>query len=175
MADTIPRRQIMTKKQKTAIVATIKMILKAGKATPAYPVGPTLGGYGINIGAVVKEYNERTAHQVGLKVPVVVTIYGDRSFSLQILQPTTSALLRRAAGVDKGSGAAGHTPVGRITQTQLYEIAQLKLVELNANDIEAAMRTVAGTARSMGIVILDEHGRELLLPAPQDMELVDAA
>jgi large subunit ribosomal protein L11 len=165
----------MTKKQKTAIVATIKMILKAGKATPAYPVGPTLGGYGINIGAVVKEYNERTAHQVGLKVPVLVTIYGDRSFSLQILQPTTSALLRRAAGVDKGSGATGRTPVGQITQAQLYEIAQLKMPELNANDLEAAMRTVAGTARSMGIIVLDEHGREVTMSAPHVMELVDAA
>lgn len=145
----------MAQKQKDKVVARVKINLNAGKATPAYPIGPTLGGYGINLGAVVKEYNDRTSHQVGLTVPVLVTIFGDRSFSLQILSPTTAALIRQAANVLKGSGTPSRSVAGQITRAQLREIARLKLEELNTADIEAAMRSIAGTARSMGIAIAD--------------------
>jgi large subunit ribosomal protein L11 len=143
----------MTNRQKQKIIATLKLILQAGKATPAYPVGPTLGSYGLNIGAFVKDYNAQTAHQVGMRVPVEVTIFSDRSFSMRLLQPTTASLLRRAAGVEKGSSTPGRTAVGEITRAQLREIAQFKLTELNAVDLDGAERIIAGTARNMGIDI----------------------
>lgn len=139
------------------ITAVIKLILEAGKATPAYPVGPTLGGYGINLGALVREYNDKTAQQLGMRVPAEVTIFGDRSFSLRVLEPTTPSLLRRSAGVAKGSGTPGRAAVGRITRRQLREVAEQKLPELNTGDVEAAMQIIAGTARNMGIEI-DEQG-----------------
>jgi large subunit ribosomal protein L11 len=146
----------MTRKQKDRITAQIKLTLKAGKATPANPVGPTLGGYGMNLGAMVREYNDRTAHYVGMKVPVIVTIYSDRSFSLEILQPTTASLLRRAAGIEKGSQTPGRVVAGQITAEQLCAIAEQKMGELNARDLEGAMRTIAGTARSMGIAVPED-------------------
>ncbi len=139
------------------IRTVIKLQLPAGKATPAYPVGPALGPYGVNIMAVVKEYNERTANQAGVIVPVELTIYEDRSFSMRILAPTTAALLRQAAGVEKGSGAPGRAAAGQITRQQLRQIAQMKLAELNTLDIERAERMIAGTALSMGISILGEN------------------
>lgn len=139
--------------RKEKISAVIKLILAAGKATPAYPVGPTLGGHGINLGALVREYNEKTAHLAGMQVPAEVTIYGDRSFSLRIMEPTTPSLLRRYAGVARGSSTPGREAVGRITRRQLGEIAARKLPELNAADVEAAMQIIAGTARNMGIEV----------------------
>jgi large subunit ribosomal protein L11 len=138
------------------IRTVLKLHLQAGKATPAYPVGPALGPYGVNIMAVVKEYNERTAHQVGTVIPAEVTIYEDRSFALRTLAPTTAALLRQAAQVEKGSGTPGHAAGGQITARQLREIAQIKVVDLNALDVESAARMIAGTARSMGIAIVEE-------------------
>ena len=138
------------------IRGVLKLQLPAGKATPAYPVGPALGPYGINIMAVVKEYNERTAQQVGTIIPAELTIYEDRSFAMRILAPTTAALLRQAAQIEKGSGAPGHTAAGQITAQQLRDIAQIKLADLNALDLESAERMIAGTARSMGISVVQE-------------------
>jgi large subunit ribosomal protein L11 len=138
------------------IRTVLKLQLPAGKATPAYPVGPALGPYGVNIMAVVKEYNERTAQQTGTIIPAELTIYEDRSFAMRILAPTTAALLRQAAQVEKGSGAPGRATAGQITAQQLREIAQIKLADLNALDLESAERMIAGTARSMGIRIAQE-------------------
>ena len=135
------------------IRAVLKLQLQAGKATPAYPVGPALGPYGVNIMAVVKEYNERTAGQAGVTVPMELTIYEDRTFAIRILAPTTAALLRQAAHLEKGSGAPGKTVAGQISRAQLREIAQIKLADLNALDLDSAERMIAGTARSMGITI----------------------
>jgi large subunit ribosomal protein L11 len=146
----------MSPKSRSQITAVIKMILKAGKATPAYPVGPTLGGYGVNIGLFVREYNEQTAHLLGMKVPVEVTIMADRSFSMRVLQPTAASLLKRAAGLDKGAAMAGRGLAGTITRAQLREIAERKLGELNTDDVDAAMQIIAGTARSMGIEVAGE-------------------
>jgi large subunit ribosomal protein L11 len=140
------------------IRTVIKLQLAAGKATPAYPVGPALGPYGVNIMAVVKEYNERTASQAGVTVPVELTIYEDRTFAMRILAPTTAALLRQAAKVEKGSAAPGRAVAGQITCAQLREIAQIKLADLNALDLEHAERMIAGTARSMGIAIIGPGG-----------------
>ncbi len=139
------------------IRAVLKLQLAAGKATPAYPVGPALGPYGVNIMAVVKEYNERTASQAGTIIPIELTIYEDRSFAMRTLAPTTAALLRQAAGVEKGAGAPGHGPVGQITAQQLREIVQIKLADLNTLDLASAERMIAGTARSMGISIVGEE------------------
>jgi large subunit ribosomal protein L11 len=139
------------------IKGVLKLQLPAGKATPAYPVGPALGPYGVNIMAFVKEYNERTASQTGTIVPVELTIYEDRSFALRILAPTAAALLRQAARVEKGSGTPGHAAGGQITRTQLREIAQIKLTDLNTRDLERAERMIAGTARSMGISVIEEE------------------
>lgn len=138
------------------IRTVLKLQLPAGKATPAYPVGPALGPYGVNIMAVVKEYNERTASQIGTILPAELTIYEDRSFAMRILAPTTAALLRQAARVEKGAGTPGHAPVGQITTKQLREIAQIKLADLNTLDLASAERMIAGTARSMGISIVEE-------------------
>jgi large subunit ribosomal protein L11 len=146
--------------EQTGMAKRIKTVLKlqlpAGKATPAYPVGPALGPYGVNIMAVVKEYNERTANQSGTIIPAELTIYEDRSFAMRILAPTTAALLRQAAKVEKGSGAPGHAAGGTITTRQLREIARVKLADLNALDLASAERMIAGTARSMGISVVEE-------------------
>jgi len=133
------------------IKAIVKLQLPAGQATPAPPVGPALGQHGVNIGAVVKEYNDATRDQMGMIIPVEITIYIDRSYTFKLKTPPASALLKRAAGVVKGKAA--NEQVGTVTAAQVREIAQLKLKDLNARDVEAAGRMVAGTARSMGIKI----------------------
>ena len=131
--------------------AIVKLQIDAGKATPAPPVGPALGQHGVNIMAFVKEYNERTANQVGSVIPVEITIFEDRSFAFVTKTPPASDLIKKALGVDKGSATAGKGSVGSITRAQVREIAQVKMKDLNANDLEAAERMVAGTARSMGV------------------------
>ena len=133
--------------------AVIKLQIQAGKATPAQPVGPALGQHGINIMGFVKEYNERTANQAGNIVPAEITVYEDRSFTFIIKTPPATDLLKKAAGVEKGTQTPAKATVGQITKKQLREIAELKMKDLNANDIEAAERIIAGTARSMGITI----------------------
>lgn len=137
------------------LVAVVKLQLMAGKATPAPPVGPALGQFGINIMGFVKEYNEKTASQVGGVVPVEVTIYSDRSFIAKLLTPPAADLLRKAAGAQKGSGTPNKTSVGTITKAQLRQVAQTKMADMNALDLEGAEKIVAGTARSMGIKIVD--------------------
>jgi large subunit ribosomal protein L11 len=137
------------------IVAVRKLILSAGKATPAYPVGPILGTYGINLGMFVKEYNARTAAQAGLQIPVEVMIYADRSFTLRILEPTVTSLLRQAAQLEKGSGEPGRKVAGSITREQLRQVAVRKINDLSALDLEGAEKMIAGTARSMGITVID--------------------
>jgi large subunit ribosomal protein L11 len=135
------------------VMGVVKLQVPAGKATPAPPVGPALGQYGINIMEFVKSYNERTANQAGTIVPVEITIFEDRSFTFITKTPPASELLKKAAGVPKGSGANRREKAGSITEAQLQEIAQTKMQDLNANDIQGAMRILAGTARSMGIEI----------------------
>jgi large subunit ribosomal protein L11 len=135
------------------VKAVVKLQIPAGKATPAPPVGPAFGPYGINIMAFVKEYNERTASMVGSIVPVEVTIYEDRSFTFITKSPPASDLLKKAAGIEKGSKAPKRESVGRISREKLREIAQIKQKDLNTEDLEAAIRSIEGTARSMGIVV----------------------
>lgn len=137
------------------IVAVIKLALKAGKANPAPPVGPALGQHGVNIMMFCKEYNARTADQVGMVVPVEISVFEDRSFTFVLKTPPASVLICKAAGVEKGSNEPNKKRVGSITRAQLQEIAQTKLPDLNANDVEAAMKIVAGTARNMGVAIAD--------------------
>ena len=133
--------------------AVIKLQIQAGKATPAQPVGPALGQHGINIMGFCKEYNERTASQAGSIVPVEITVYEDRSFTFITKTPPTSDLLKKAAGVDKGSSTPNKDKVGKITKAQLREIAQTKMKDLNATSVEGAERIVEGAARSMGITV----------------------
>lgn len=137
------------------LIGVVKLQLSAGKATPAPPVGPALGQYGVNIMAFVKEYNEKTAKQAGSIVPAEINIFSDRSFTLRLLTPPAADLLRKAAGTSKGSGEPKSNIVGTVTRDQLRDIAQQKMPDLNALTIEAAQKIVAGTARSMGIKILD--------------------
>lgn len=137
------------------VAGVVKLQLAAGKATPAPPVGPALGGFGINIMQFVKEYNEKTASQAGSVIPVEITVYSDRSFVFILKTPPAADLLRKAAGVEKGSGTPNRGPVGTITRKQLRSLAEQKMSDLNANDIEAAEKIMAGTARSMGIAIKD--------------------
>ena len=137
------------------IVAVIKLALNAGKANPAPPVGPALGQHGVNIMMFCKEYNARTADQVGMVIPVEISVFEDRSFTFVLKTPPASVLIRKAAGVDKGSNEPNKKRVGSITKVQLQEIAQTKLPDLNANDIDAAMKIVAGTAKNMGVAIAD--------------------
>jgi large subunit ribosomal protein L11 len=137
------------------IAGVVKLQLAAGKATPAPPVGPALGGFGINIMQFVKEYNEKTSSQAGSVIPVEITVYSDRSFVFVLKTPPAADLLRKAAGVDKGSGTPNRGAVGTITRKQLRSLAEQKMTDLNANDIEAAEKIMAGTARSMGIAIKD--------------------
>jgi large subunit ribosomal protein L11 len=133
--------------------AIIKLQLEAGKATPAPPVGPALGQHGVNIMGFVKEYNERTSSQAGSIVPVHVTVYEDRSFTFAIRTPPASDLLRRAAGVDKGTSDFQQGSVGTINRQSLRDIAETKMKDLNASSVEHAMSIIAGTARSMGIKV----------------------
>jgi large subunit ribosomal protein L11 len=135
------------------VMAVVKLQCPAGKATPAPPVGPALGQYGINIMEFVKTYNERTAAQVGTIIPVEITVYEDRTFTFVTKTPPAAELIKKAAGVPKGSGSPKGTKVGKISQDQLREIAQMKMADLNANDLDAAMKVIAGTARSMGIEV----------------------
>ncbi len=137
------------------LVAVVKLQLAAGKATPAPPVGPALGQYGINIMGFVKEYNEKSAAQAGSIVPVEITIFSDRSFTAKLLTPPAADLLRKAAGAAKGSGTPNRTTAGQITKAQLRQIAQTKMADMNALDVEGAEKIIAGTARSMGIKIVE--------------------
>jgi large subunit ribosomal protein L11 len=137
--------------KKIRIVLTLQ--LPAGKATPAPPVGTALGPHGINIVEFTKSYNEKTADKVGQVIPAQITIFEDRSFTFVLKTPPAADLLRKAAGVEKGSATSGRESVGTVTRDQVREIATIKLADLNANDLEAAMRQVEGTARSMGIEI----------------------
>lgn len=136
------------------LMAVVKLQLEAGKATPAPPVGPALGQYGLNIMAFVKDYNEKTSGQAGSIVPAEITVYSDRSFTMKLLTPPAADLLRKAAGTNKGSSTAGREKVGnKVTRDQLREIATQKMPDLNANTIEGAEKIIAGTARSMGIEV----------------------
>jgi large subunit ribosomal protein L11 len=137
------------------VVSVVKLNLPAGAATPAPPVGPALGQAGVNIMEFVKAFNERTASQKGSTLPVEITVYKDRTFTFVVKQPLASDLIRQAAGIPSGSANPLRNKVGKITRQQLREIAERKMPDLNANDIEAAMRIIAGTARSMGVEIVD--------------------
>ena len=133
--------------------AVITLQLPAGKATPAPPVGPALGQHGINMMAFLKEYNERTASQSGMVIPALITIFEDRSFSFVTKTPPAADLIKKAANIDKGSGTPGRTTAGTIPRNKVREIAELKMKDLNANDIDAAMRMIEGAARSMGVAV----------------------
>ena len=137
------------------VKAVITLQLPAGKATPAPPVGPALGQHGINMMAFLKEYNERTATQSGMVIPALITIFEDRSFSFVTKTPPAADLIKKAAGIDKGSGTPGRTNAGTIRRAKVREIAETKMKDLNANDIEAAMRMIEGAARSMGVNVQD--------------------
>ncbi|SMC29145.1 LSU ribosomal protein L11P [Clostridium acidisoli DSM 12555] len=137
------------------VVGLIKLQLPAGKATPAPPVGPALGQHGVNIMAFCKEYNAKTANQAGLTIPVVITVYQDRSFSFILKTPPAAVLIKKAVGIESGSGVPNRTKVAKITKEQLKQIAETKMPDLNAGSIEAAISMVAGTARSMGVEVVD--------------------
>ena len=137
------------------ISTIIKLQIPAGKATPAPPVGPALGGSGVNIMQFVKEFNDRTANQPGMIIPVVITVYQDRSFSFITKTPPAAVLLKKAAGLDTASGEPNKKKVATLSSAQIREIAELKMPDLNAASVESAMRMIAGTARSMGIVVED--------------------
>ena len=137
------------------VINVVKLNLPAGTATPAPPVGPVLGQAGVNIMEFVKAFNERTASLKGSTLPVEITVYKDRTFTFIVKQPLASDLIRQAAGIQSGSANPLRNKVGKITRQQLREIAERKMPDLNANDVEAAMRIIAGTARSMGVEIVD--------------------
>jgi large subunit ribosomal protein L11 len=137
------------------VIAVVKINIPAGKANPAPPVGTALGPHGINLMQFCKEYNARTSSQVGQIIPAEVTVFSDNSFSFILKTPPTAALLKKAAGVDSGSAVPNRDKVGTVTEAQLQEIAETKMKDLNALDVEAAMKIVAGTARSMGITVKD--------------------
>jgi large subunit ribosomal protein L11 len=137
------------------LIKVVKLQIPAGKATPAPPVGPALGQAGINIMGFVKEFNERTAPQMGLIIPVVVSVYQDRSFTFILKTPPAAILLKKAAGIESGSGEPNKKKVAKVTRAKVQEIALAKMPDLNAASVEAAMRMVEGTARSMGIEIVD--------------------
>ena len=137
------------------ITGYVKLQIPAGKATPAPPVGPALGQHGVNIAAFTKEFNERTKKDVGMIIPVVITIYADRSFSFITKTPPAAVLIKKACGIESGSGVPNKTKVATITKDQIREIAEKKMPDLNAASIETAMSMIAGTARSMGVVVAD--------------------
>lgn len=137
------------------ISKVVKLQVPAGKATPAPPVGPALGQAGVNIMAFVKDFNDRTAKQTGLIIPVEITVFEDRSFTFICKTPPAAVLLKKAAGLEKASGEPNKKKVGKVTKAQVKEIAETKMPDLNANDVEAAMRIVEGTARSMGVEVVD--------------------
>jgi large subunit ribosomal protein L11 len=136
------------------VLTTIKLQAVGGQASPAPPVGPALGQHGINIMEFVKAFNAQTANDMGTVIPVVITVYEDRSFTFITKTPPAADLIRKALGIEKGSPEPHRTKVGRITQAQLRDIAQQKLADLNATDVEAAARIIAGTARSMGVEVV---------------------
>jgi large subunit ribosomal protein L11 len=135
------------------VIGTIKLQIPAGNANPSPPVGPALGQHGVNIMEFCKAYNARTQDQKGLIIPVIITVYSDRSFSFVTKTPPASDLLKKAAGLDKGSGEPNRQKVGKVTRTQVREIAEMKMKDLNAFSVESAEKMIEGTARSMGITI----------------------
>ena len=135
------------------VMTVIRLQIPAGQASPAPPVGPALGQHGVNIMAFVKEYNERTSRQAGNIVPVAITVYADRSFVFETKSPPASDLLRKAASVEKGASATGAEVIGRVSRQAIRQIAETKLEDLNAVDVDGAMKIIEGTARSMGIVV----------------------
>ena len=137
------------------IGAVVKLQLPAGKATPGPPVGSSLGPHGINIAAFTKEFNDKTASQAGLVIPVVITLYQDRSFSFVLKTPPAAVLIKKAIGLEKGSAKPNKTKVGSITKAQIREIAELKMPDLNAGSVEAAMSMIEGAARSMGVTVVE--------------------
>ena len=137
------------------VTGYIKLQIPAGKATPAPPVGPALGQHGVNIMAFTKEFNERTKNDAGLIIPVVITVYADRSFTFITKTPPAAVLIKKACGIDKASGVPNKTKVANITKEQVRQIAEQKMPDLNAANIDTAMSMIAGTARSMGIVVVD--------------------
>ncbi|MEG1686776.1 MAG: 50S ribosomal protein L11 [Angelakisella sp.] len=137
------------------VVGFIKLQIPAGKATPAPPVGPALGQHGVNIMAFTKEFNERTKVDVGLIIPVVITVYADRTFSFITKTPPAPVLIKKALGLESASGVPNKTKVGQITKEQIRKIAELKMPDLNAATVETAMSMVAGTCRSMGIEVIE--------------------
>ncbi len=137
------------------INAIVKLQLPAGKATPGPPVGSTLGPHGINIAAFTKEFNEKTASQAGYIIPVVITIYADRSFDFVLKTPPVAVLIKKAIGIEKGSAKPNKTKVGTIKRDKVREIATLKMPDLNASSVESAMKMVEGAARSMGVIVED--------------------
>jgi large subunit ribosomal protein L11 len=146
MADSAPRRR-------KKVLALVKLQIRAGQATPAPPVGTALGQHGVNIMDFCRQYNEQTQQFTGQVIPVEMTIYEDRTFSFITKQPPAAELLKQAAGIEKGSGEPNRTKVARVTKDQVRQIAERKMVDLNATDIDAAMKVIEGTARSMGIEV----------------------
>lgn len=137
------------------VTGIIKLQIPAGKATPAPPVGPALGQHGVNIMAFTKDFNERTKNDMGLIIPVVITVYADRSFTFITKTPPAAVLIKKACGIESGSGVPNKTKVATITRDQVKAIAEQKLPDLNAASVEAAMSMIAGTARSMGVTVVD--------------------
>ncbi len=137
------------------VVGLIKLQIPAGKATPAPPVGPALGQHGVNIMSFTKEFNERTKNDVGLIIPVVITVFEDRSFTFVTKTPPAAVLIKKACGIDKASGVPNKNKVATITKAQIQQIAETKMPDLNAANLEAAMSMIAGTARSKGVVVED--------------------
>jgi large subunit ribosomal protein L11 len=137
------------------VIGIVKLQCPAGQANPSPPVGPALGQHGVNIMEFCKAFNARTQDKAGLIIPAIVTVYADRTFTFELKTPPAAVLLRKAAKIEKGSGEPNRTKVGKVTREQVREIAEIKMPDLNANDIEAAMRIVAGTAHSMGLEMED--------------------
>lgn len=137
------------------VIGEIRLQLPAGAANPAPPVGPALGAHGVNIMGFCKEYNAKTKDQAGMILPVVITVYADRSFSFILKSPPAAVLLKKAAGIAKGSGVPNRDKVGKVTRKQILEIVEIKKDDLNATDKEAALNIIAGTARSMGLEVID--------------------
>lgn len=137
------------------IAGLIKLQIKGGAANPAPPVGPALGAKGVNIMEFCKQFNAKTSDQAGLVIPAVITVYADRSFTFELKTPPAAVLLKKAAGIESGSGVPNKTKVGKVSRAKVKEIAEMKRRDLNANDVEAAMRMIEGTARSMGLEVAD--------------------
>ncbi len=137
------------------VVGLVKLQIPAGKATPAPPVGPALGQHGVNIAAFTKEFNERTKNDMGLIIPVVITVYSDRSFTFVTKSAPAPVLIKKACGIEKGSGVPQKDKVAKISREEVRKIAEMKMKDLNAANIESAMSMIAGTARSMGVVVVD--------------------